>query len=174
MNVIKERRRDAALSSYPDLNVGDCVPFYFCPRSVMLHSIHMANRAELTYRGGQAPILHLEADLHETARWAEENGRRWAFTLSNAGAYVFEDRNRIRDLSMINWEAVHALKWGGAGVHPSVKRGKQAEFLVETWFPWTLVSRIGVHDIGHREQAVAIVRASRPRTKVEVLPAWYY
>jgi hypothetical protein len=36
MAKIKERSLNKALTSYPDLHVGECVPFYFCPRSVML------------------------------------------------------------------------------------------------------------------------------------------
>lgn len=33
MNDIKRRRlNELVLSSHPDLHVGDCVPFYFCPR----------------------------------------------------------------------------------------------------------------------------------------------
>ena len=37
MNSIKQRRlTELTLSSYPDLYVGQCVPFYFCPRSIML------------------------------------------------------------------------------------------------------------------------------------------
>jgi len=32
MNSIKQRRlQELTLASYPDLHVGDCVPFYFCP-----------------------------------------------------------------------------------------------------------------------------------------------
>lgn len=53
MAKIKQRRLNKALSSYPDLHVGECVPFYFCPRSVMLYMLHMNNHAEITYRGGQ-------------------------------------------------------------------------------------------------------------------------
>lgn len=64
MNNIKQRRlHELRLSSHPDLHVGDCVPFYFCPRSVMLFLIHRRNQ-ELAYTGGQEPILHFEADLH--------------------------------------------------------------------------------------------------------------
>ena len=33
---IKGRRLTHFLKSHPDLRVGDCVPSYFCPRSVML------------------------------------------------------------------------------------------------------------------------------------------
>ncbi len=63
MNAIKERRLTYTLNSRPGLRVGDCAPFYFCPRSVMLYVICQANHPELTYRGGQGPIVHLEADL---------------------------------------------------------------------------------------------------------------
>lgn len=120
MGGIKQRRlNELQLSSHPGLFVGDCVPFYFCPRSVMLYLIHQANHPELTYRGGQEPILHLEADLHAVVQWAEQEGLRWAFTLSNAGAYYFEDRCDLAQLSEIDWAAVQArleaLQGGQAG-----------------------------------------------------------
>ena len=41
MDAIKQRRlKELTLTSHSDLHVGDCVPFYFCPRSVMLYLIH--------------------------------------------------------------------------------------------------------------------------------------
>jgi hypothetical protein len=40
MNNIKQRRlNELTLASHPGLHVGACVPFYFCPRSVMLFLI---------------------------------------------------------------------------------------------------------------------------------------
>ena len=45
MGTIKQRRLTTPVKCRPGLNVGDCVPFYFCPRSVMLYMIHMANRS---------------------------------------------------------------------------------------------------------------------------------
>ena len=123
MNDIKERRRQSRLASHRDLRVGECVPFYFCPRSVMLYVIRQANHPKLTYRGGQNPIVHLEADLHRTVAWAEEQELRWAFTLSNAGSYYFEDRCDLRQLDQIDWDAVNAvnlatLQGGQAGRVP--------------------------------------------------------
>ena len=47
MNSIKERRLGLNLKSHQDLHVGDCVPFYFCPRSIMLYLIYQANHDEL-------------------------------------------------------------------------------------------------------------------------------
>ena len=63
ISEIKRSRRVKVLPSYPDLHVGDCVPFYFCPRSVMLYMLYRRNDPSLTYRDGQNHIVHLEADL---------------------------------------------------------------------------------------------------------------
>lgn len=106
MSNIKQRRlTELTLDSHPGLYVGQCAPFYFCPRSVMLYLIHKRN-PELAYKGGQEPIVHLEADLFDAVAWAQANGRRWAFTLSNAGSYYFEDRADLAQLGEIDWTAV--------------------------------------------------------------------
>lgn len=64
MNGIKERRLQRTLTSYPNIRVGDCVPFYFCSRSIMLYLISRKNNPDLSYCEGQEPIIHLEADLY--------------------------------------------------------------------------------------------------------------
>ena len=102
MKKIKQRRLTNPIVSRPGLNVGDCVPFYFCSRSVMLYLIYKANHPDLDYRGGQDPIVHLEADLHETVEWADQEERRWAFTLSNAGSGYFIDRCDLAQLDEID------------------------------------------------------------------------
>ncbi|MBN9355828.1 MAG: DUF4433 domain-containing protein [Herbaspirillum huttiense] len=169
MNHIKQRRlTELQLASHPGLFVGACVPFYFCPRSVMLYLIHRRN-AELAYQGGQASIIHLQADLSAVVAWANAQPARWAFTLSNAGSYFFEDRNDLARLGEINWEAVQANNWSGG-----LKEGKQAEFLVEQRFPWHLVERIGVHSAAVYGHVVNALPAHGHRTPVEVRPDWYY
>lgn len=169
MNSIKQRRlAELTLSNYPDLYVGDCVPFYFCPRSVMLYLIHQGNHPELSYRGGQGPIVHFEADLQAVVAWAKGKRRRWAFTLSNAGARYFEDRCDLSLLDEIDWNAVQARDWR------QCKEGKQAEFLVEQNFPWHLVERIGVQSRTTYQRAMNALPAEGHRPAVEILPQWYY
>lgn len=169
MSSIKQRRlTELCLSSHPGLHVGDCVPFYFCPRSVMLYLIHQGNHPELTYRNGQDPILHFEANLQAVVGWANAQPARWAFTLSNAGSYFFEDRNDLACLDEINWTAVQAHDWR---LH---KEGKQAEFLLEYCFPWHLVERIGVHSAAVYRQVLNALPANIHRPIVEILADWYY
>lgn len=108
MNSIKQRRlNELTLSTYPNLFVGQCVPFYFCPRSVMLYMMSV-NSCNMEYQGGQDNIIHLEADLMSSIAWANTNFRSWVFTSSNAGSRYFQDTNNISNLSRLNWNAINA------------------------------------------------------------------
>lgn len=173
MSNIKARRLQLTLSCHPGLRVGCCAPFYFCSRSIMLFLIHKRNE-ELAYKGGQEAIVHLEADFHRAVQWAAQNGRRWAFTLSNAGAYYFEDRSDVAQLGAVNWDAVQTRQWGGAGVSGSVKEGKQAEFLMEDSFPWELVERVGVFSNAYVQPVSAAMGGSAHRPQIEIRRDWYY
>ena len=169
MSDIKQRRLTNALQSHRGLHVGDCVPFYFCPRSVMLFLIHKANDPELEFRGGQGPILHLEADLHQTVAWASRNDRRWAFTTSNAGSLYFDDYSDLSQLHKVDWDAVRANQWRGERKHY-----KQAEFLIEQSFPWELISRIGANSLATYRRVLKLVQSHAHRPAVAVKPGWYY
>ncbi len=168
MTDIKARRARKKLASHPELNVGDCVPFYFCPRSVMLYLMYRGNHPELTYRGGQNPIVHLEADLHDAIEWAKRAGRRWVFTASNAGSSYFEDWSDLEELRRIDWSAIRARDWR------EKKEGKQAEFLMESSFPLQLISRVGVHSGVIQRQAITALTGAEHVPRVEVKQDWYY
>jgi len=171
MSEIKRRRiEDIMVSCHPGTKVGDYVPFYFCPRSVMLHLIWRANHPDLSYRGGQGPIVHLEADMHEVIEWAQGQARRWAFSLSNAGAYYVQVRDRLDQLDQVNWIAVATMDFRSA----DMKEGKQAEFLVHGSFPWELVQRIGVNSVETKMRAEASLAHASHRPPVEILRHWYY
>lgn len=167
MNHIKERRKAKPLPSYPDLRVGACVPFYFCPRSVMLYMMSVRSE-QLAYKGGQGPIVHLVADLRATVAWAEARAKRWVFTLSNAGSNYFEDRADLARLGDINWDAVDARSWSGQ------REAKQAEFLIEEHFPWHLVEEIGVCNQATGQQAAQAIAGAAYRPHVQSRPEWYY
>ena len=172
MYGIKRKRLERRVSCYEDGCVGDYVPFYFCPRPVMLYVIHKSkdNSSKLGYTRGQEEIIHLEADLREVVDWAEQQGRRWAFTTTNAASYDARFYNEWEQLANVNWEAVQSPHF----IYAWIKRGKQAEFLAHQFFPWRLVRRIGVHN-----QLIAlfvryVLSDSRHKPDVEIIPDWYY
>jgi ssDNA thymidine ADP-ribosyltransferase, DarT len=174
MNTIKARRmNELTLTSHPGLYVGQCVPFYFCPRSIMLYMIHMRN-SELAYQGGQDDIVHLVSSMNDAIAWAEAQDRRWAFTLSNAGSRDFEDRADLDCLNEVNWDAVAAHRWSGGTVDPGVKRGKQAEFLLEHGFPWHLIRGIGTKSDRVARLAAQALGGGGQQMTIRAKPDWYY
>lgn len=169
MNNIKERRlNELTLESHPNLYVGQCVPFYFCPRSIMLYVIHKGNHESLNYTGGQDPIIHLVADLNNSVLWANNQQNRWAFTLSNAGSYYFEDRKDLADLNQLNWPSIQSNNW------QNNKEGKQAEFLMEEKFPWSLIELIVVKSQTTYNKVIEALTASSRKPQVKIIPNWYY
>jgi len=155
---------------HPGTKVGQYVPFYFCPRSIMLYILYQGNHPDITYRGGQRPIIHFQADLMNVVRWAQQHEVRWAFSDRNAGAYLATFYQRLGDLDQVNWDAVQSTNWQDI----IVKEGKQAEFLVYGSFPWTLVEKTGVMDETTAQQVTAILTGKERQPLVCVERSWYY
>lgn len=173
MTNIKERRLRWRVPCHPGICVGDYVPFYFCPRSPMLYSIHRKNtdpdsESDLAYGDGQEPIVHLEADLREVVDWANYADRRWAFSTGNAAAAGVQFHDDLDRLDRLDWNAVEARQW------QEVMKEKQAEFLVHGFVPWRLVSGIGVISDRIRKRVLQIIEAARHEPRVMVKRHWYY
>jgi hypothetical protein len=171
MSAIKARRLfELDVGCHPGTKVGEYVPFYFCPRSIMLFLFHRGNHPDLEYTGGQRPLVHLEADLQEAVQWATSKEIRWAFSDRNAGiryARFFKDLN---ELHKVNWNAVAATDFRDS----NVKEGKQAEFLMYETYPWSLVRRIGTCDKIAADSATEALKGIRHQPVVSVETGWYY
>lgn len=136
----------------------------------MLYILHMGNRPGLTYKGGQRPIIHLQADMLAVVRWADSSHVLWAFTDRNARDERADYRKAILDLSRVNWIAVESDNFRDA----VVKEGKQAEFLVKDRFPWNLVTTIGVIDDTVRQQVDGILVNAAHKPAVRITRGWYF
>lgn len=171
MSTIKKRRlEEIEVRCHPGTTVGQYVPHYFCPRSIMLYILHMGNHPELTYRGGQQHIIHLQSDLTMVIRWAKINGVPWAFSDRNAGAYLANFYNDLTDLSKIDWSAVVSKDFRDS----QVKEGKQAEFLVYGSLSWKLIEKIGTINRTISIQVQTAVTGSTHQPVIAEEPSWYF
>jgi hypothetical protein len=150
--------------------VGACVPFYFCPRSIMLYLLNKGDHSDITYRGGQEPIIHLETRVEAVIADALRRGRRWAFSDKNAGTFDTEFQSDASGISSLDWVAINNNDWRDA----AVRERKQAELLIEEFVSFSVVQRIGVRSAKVADAVRAHLAASPHRPEVEVLPAWYY
>jgi hypothetical protein len=171
MSKIKRRRlEEIEVACHAGTKVGEYLPFYFCPRSIMLFILHKGDHPDITYRGGQASIVHLRADLDAVIAWADDKKRRWACSDRNAGAYVASFFKRRQDLNKINWLAVANRVFRDS----LVKEGKQAEFLLYESFPWDLIEAIGVRNEAIRGKVMSALRGVAHKPPVTVEADWYY
>lgn len=163
---IKERRMNRQVPVGTKGTVGDYVPFYFAPRSPMLFAIHRG--AVEGYDDGQNPVIYL-CSAAETVKQA---GRRWVFTEGHADMGYTDFFDDLKDLKKIDWDLMQARYWNDTDDDPDRKRRRQAEFLVHSFFPWELVSYIGVHDRSVAEKVGQIIKGDRPKVGIE--QGWYY
>jgi hypothetical protein len=171
MSKIKQRRlQEIEVTCHPGSRVGQYVPFYFCPRSIMLYILHKGNHPDLDYHEGQEPVIHFQIDLTDVVEWADENGRPWAFTDRNAGSYCVSFYDKLADLEAVDWNAVTARDWRD----PLVKEAKQAEFLILDSLPWDLVQEVGVIDRRTLGRVSHIIENASYKPLVSVQRDWYY
>ncbi len=171
MPIIKQRRlNEIEVSCHRGTKVGQYVPFYFCPRSIMLYILHKGNNPELDYRDGQQPIIHLEADFNTVISWANTNQVRWAFSNGNAGAYITDFYKDAADLINLNWAAINSRYFSDA----KVKQGKQAEFLMFDVFPWILIQKIGTINSTIEKKVKTVLANNEHQPIVAVERSWYF
>ncbi len=166
---IKRRRlEEIDINCHPGTKAGDYVPFYFCPRSVMLFVIDRRH-TDLKYRGGQHEIVHLVSTVEAAIEAAAD--RPWAYSDGNAGAFYTEfcaDVSQMDDI--LDWDAIFARDWRD----PAVKNRKQAEFLVHDFVPWDALHEVGVIDESVAAIARAALATASHRPSVRVHRDWYY
>ena len=110
--------------------------------------------------------------LKQVVNWANNHQKRWAFTTSNAGAKSFHDYNSLNNLNKVNWDAVNARFWSDE----DIKAKKQAEFLMEEFFPWHLIESIGVRSKHVLTDVEEIINSNSNsyKPKVSVETKFYY
>ena len=163
---IKERRLRRVVPVGPKGTVGDYVPFYFAPRSPMLYAI--SRSAVEGYTEGQSPVLY----LCSTAESVVRGGLRWVFTEGHADMDYTDFFDDLRDLDKIDWKLMEARYWHDTDEDPDRKRRRQAEFLVHRFFPWKLVSYIGVYDQAAAETVRKVL--GKANLEIGIERGWYY
>jgi ssDNA thymidine ADP-ribosyltransferase DarT-like protein len=167
-NEIKADRLRLPVSCNRETTVGEYVPFYFCPRSVMLYVISRRNHPNVAYKDGQEPVVHLMADLKEVVGWANANQKHWAFTDINAASRAADFYSDLKSLNELHWDAIETSNWVSCRDH------KMAEFLLCEKFPWELIRGVGVHSERIGARVMQAFGKAEHRPPVRVKREWYY
>ncbi len=159
---IQQRRANKRVRCGPGGTLHDYVPFYFAPRSPMLYTISQGNVEG--YAEGQRPVIHLVSTV-EKVRSA---GHDYVFTDGHGIIDVTKFFTDPAQMDQIDWDVVGSREWYDTPDKPDRKRKWQAEFLVHRFFPWQLVTEIGVIDARVKARVEEILTTAEHKPVVNV------
>jgi len=79
-----------------------------------------------------------------------------------------------RDLEKLDWGTILSNDWRDTPEDGDRKRRKQAEFLVHRFFPWHLITEIGVIDDKVAGRVTELLEGATHKPPVNVHKLWYY
>lgn len=144
--------------------VGEFVPFYFCPRSVMLYTVNSGSVPGRP-KGCQRTVVHLVTTIRDVT--AAATG--WAFSDQGAnGSYPPNFWNSLNQLPNLDWNAIGLTYWGNRGPQ------KSAEFLVEDRVPWVAINEVACFDDAVRNQVLQQLQNTPNAPTVTTRRNWYF
>lgn len=165
---IQERRAKIIVPCGSGGKLHDYVPFQFAPRSPMLYTISRGNVPD--YSDGQIPLLHLVSTTEDV----KNAGLSFVFCNGHAIMQFTDFFDDLTRLNQIDWQIMRERYWHDTVKDSDRKRRRQAEFLIHKFFPWPLISKIGVINLQMREKVAALLQSTEHKPDVIVQPDWYY
>lgn len=135
----------------------------------MLYTINRGNVED--YTQGQAAVIHLVSSVENI----EAEDLCFVFTDGHAVMKFtdfFDDLNYLDDA--IDWDVMESRYWNDTNEDNDRKRRRQAEFLVHQFFPWQLITEIGVMNYTIKTQVEKILQNFTHKPSVIVRNNWYY
>jgi hypothetical protein len=102
----------------------------------------------------------------------DAEGLEWVFTEGHAVMDYTDFFDDFADLKKIDWPLMSSKFWFDRPEYPDRCRRREAEFLVHDFFPWKLVSAIGVCNTAIAQQTKRILAGRK--LPVSVQRDWYY
>lgn len=121
--------------------IGEYVPFYFTPRSVMLFNIVTGYYAPKVPRRNKEEIIIIRCLIETLVQQT-----RWFFTNGQANDEETEHFADIRFLNRIDWECIQNSNFSKTDGDYDRQRRYQAEFLVHNAVPVNCIESICVYN----------------------------
>jgi len=136
---IIERRNEHRVKIEGYGNIGDYVPFYFSPKSIMLYNI-------LTGYGVSKvkpeEIIFLITDIQSAVNCKQ----LYFFSDGQANTRISQHYNDLKDLDKIDWEVVESGDFSKSNSDNDRTRRYQAEFLIHEKVPLNCIRAIVVYN----------------------------
>jgi hypothetical protein len=163
-----DKRRNLLVEMSPGGTLGDYVPFYFTPSSIMLYYIKTGYGGVIQRANADIAIL-----VSSIPRLVE---LRLKFLFTNAAAYFHEAKyfHRVRDLDQIDWHLLQSRIFSKDPEDPGKQGRYHAEALIHRHLPLEALLGIACFDSASKAKVDREVSRRDLTLSVRSLPQWYF
>ena len=163
-----DKRRERALPPQFGGTLGDYVPFYFTPFSVMMYNIHTGYNG-ITRRQNE-DIIVLVSSLSKLA----EQNVKYVFTDRHAFLRAARFSDNPNELDRIDWDLLQRRDFKIDPEDPGKLERYQAEVLVERFVPIRALAGIACHNEAAKWRVDADIAATGASVEARIMPHWYF
>jgi hypothetical protein len=151
-------------------NIGDYVPFYFTPKSMMLFNIITGFRAPLVPKRNKQDVIIVRCLIEKLSQL-----ERFFFTDGQANVVsITEHYNNLSHLDKVDWKIIQSADFKNEAGDTDKQRRYQAEFLVYHHVPIEYIESINVYN----EIAANFVKTALAKTPlllpINITPEYFF
>jgi hypothetical protein len=150
-------------------NIGDYVPFYFTPRSLMLFNIITGYWAPLVPKRNKSDILVIRCVITELAKL-----EKWFFTNGQGNDMVSSHFNDLKQLEEIDWDIIQKSEFSKSDGDYDRPRRYQAEFLVKDSVPVDSIESLVVFNQAAADKVAQTLRENNTNLAVHIHPSYFF
>jgi hypothetical protein len=149
--------------------IGDYVPFYFTPKSIMLYNIITGYWHPLVPRRNRSEILVIRCMIKELATLP-----RWFFTDGQGNDMASGHYNDLTDLDNIDWQCIQNSNFTKSDGDFDRPRRYQAEFLVHHEVPIDSIESLNVYNQQAADVLAVILNENNINLAVNIQPLYFF
>jgi hypothetical protein len=162
--------RSNTMVRLPDYGLmGEYVPFYFTPRSIMLYNIVTGYRVPEVPQINRSKLLVIRCLIDRLIQLP-----RWFFTDGQGNDMATKHYNDLKQLDQIDWHSIQRSNFSKSNEDYDRPRRYQAEFLVHQEVPITHIESLHVVDQSAANQVQATLEQNQSSLAVHVTPHYFF
>jgi len=149
--------------------IGDYVPFYFTPKSIMLYNIITGYWSPVVPKRNRNEILVIRCLISDLA-----NLPQWFFTDGQANDMATQHYNNLAVLDNIDWLSIQTSNFNKSNGDYDRLRRYQAEFLVHQQVPIGHIESLNVFDVQSELVVNNILAQNNINLAVNIKPQYFF
>lgn len=149
--------------------IGDYVPFYFTPKSIMLYNIITGYWHPKVPKRNRNEISVIRCLIAELVKFPQ-----WFFTDGQGNDMISNHYNNLVNLSQIDWQSIQKNDFSKSDGDYDRPRRYQAEFLVHRQIPLTSIESLNVYNDQVEKDVTKILNQNNINLAVNIKPKYFF